>query len=320
MKTEPERSGAAEVKAVPLRHPGRWVATAIIAVLVAMLINSFMTNEQFGWHYMSQYGFTSPILHGVVITLRLTATAMAIGIVGGVILAVMRLSPNPVLSSVSWVYIWLFRGTPVYVQILLWYNLSYLYPHLSLGIPFGPTFVTGDTNDVISALTAGILALGLNEAAYMAEIVRAGILSVEGGQSEAAAALGMGRGLVMRRIVLPQAMRVIIPPTGNETISMLKTSSLVSTIAVAELLQQTQGIISRTYATMPLLIMASLWYLALTSVLTVGQFYLERHYRRGSEFSDIKGTLPGRLWHAIRYIRPGNEQTALLSTGSEHQR
>ncbi|HEX3705405.1 MAG TPA: amino acid ABC transporter permease [Mycobacteriales bacterium] len=320
MSDEVTRTGPADIKAVPVRHPGRWVATAVIAVLVAMLVHSFVTNDRFGWSYYSKYGFTSPILHGVVITLRLTATSMAIGIVGGVVLAVMRLSPNPVLSSVSWVYIWLFRGTPVFVQILLWYNLSYLYPHLSLGIPFGPTFVTGDTNNVISALTAGILALGLNEAAYMAEIVRAGILSVDTGQSEAAAALGMTRGLVMRRIVLPQSMRVIIPPTGNETISMLKTTALISAIAVPELLQQTQGIINRTYATVPLLLMASLWYLALTSVLTVGQYYLERHYRRGSGFGGSDEPFVGRLWHAIRYIRPGNEQAALLSTGSEHQR
>ena len=309
-----------DLKAVPVRHPGRWVATAVIAVLMAMLVKSFVSNGRYGWSYVRKYGFTKPILHGVAVTLELTVTAMAIGIVGGIVLAVMRLSPNPVLSSVSWVYLWLFRGTPVLVQILLWYNLSYLYPHLSLGIPFGPTFVTADTNNVISPLTAGILALGLNEAAYMAEIVRAGILSVDAGQSDAAAALGMGRGLVMRRIVLPQAMRVIVPPTGNETISMLKTTSLVSTIAVAELLQHTQAIINLNYATVPLFIMASLWYLAMTSVLTIGQYYVERHYRRGSGFGDLGGGLPGRLWHSIRYIRPGNEQTALLSTGSEHQR
>ncbi|HVT65077.1 MAG TPA: amino acid ABC transporter permease [Mycobacteriales bacterium] len=315
-----ETAPGTEIKAVPVRHPGRWVAMGVIAVLLAMLVHSFVTNGRFGWSYVSKYGFTSPILHGVLVTLELTAAAMAIGIVGGVVLAIMRLSPNPVLSSVSWAYIWLFRGTPVLVQILLWYNLSYLYPHLSLGVPFGPTFVTANTNHLISALTAGILALGLNEAAYMAEIVRAGILSVEAGQSEAAAALGMGRGLVMRRIVLPQAMRVIIPPTGNETISMLKTTSLVSTIAVAELLQHTQAIINLNYATVPLFIMASLWYLFMTSILTVGQYYIERHYRRGSGLVDPQGQLPGRLWHAIRYIRPGNEQAALLSTGSEHQR
>jgi polar amino acid transport system permease protein len=317
----PEEAGTgAEIKAVPVRHPGRWVASAVIAVLVAMLVHSFVTNKNFQWSEIRHYAFTRPVLDGVLVTLELTAAAMAIGIVGGTLLAVMRLSANPIVSAASWLYIWAFRGTPVLVQILLWFNLSSLYPKISIGIPFGPAFYSTDYNSVVSALTAGILALGLNEAAYMAEIVRAGILSVDTGQSEAAAALGMKRGLVMRRIVLPQAMRVIIPPTGNETISMLKTSALVSVIAVADLLQHTQSIINVNFETIPMLIMASLWYLAMTSVLTVGQYYLERHYRRGSGFDGPGETLPGRLWHAIRYIRPGNEQTALLSVGSEHQR
>jgi polar amino acid transport system permease protein len=232
---------------------------------------------------------------------------MAIGIVGGALLAIMRLSPNPVLASVSWFYIWLFRGTPVLVQIALWYNLAFLFPHLSFGIPFGPTFVTGSTNKVVGTITAGILALGLNEAAYMAEIVRAGILSVDEGQTEAASALGMGRSLVMRRIVLPQAMRVIVPPTGNETISMLKTSALVSTIALPELFQQGQNIINRTYITVPILIMVSIWYLFLTSILTIGQYYIERHYGRGSSRGQPTISLPRQIWRSIRHIRPQNQ-------------
>jgi polar amino acid transport system permease protein len=300
---------AADIKAVPVRHPGRWASAVVIAVLAAMLINSFFTNSRYGWHFIRQYAFTRPILDGVLVTLELTAAAMAIGIVGGVILAIMRLSPNPVVSSASWVYIWAFRGTPVFVQILLWYNLSYLFPQLSIGLPFGPTFASESTNTLISTLTAGILALGLNEAAYMAEIVRAGILSVDEGQAEAATALGMSRGLIMRRIVLPQAMRVIVPPTGNETISMLKTTALVSAIAVPELLQHTQAIINVNYATIPLLLMASLWYLALTSILTIGQFYVERYFARGSSRGAPPPTLPARLWRAIRHIRPaGREQ------------
>jgi polar amino acid transport system permease protein len=299
-----ESTGGIEITAVPVRHPGRWVAAAVIAVLVAMLVNSLFTNSQYDWGLIRHYIVSGPVLHGVLITLELTVIAMAIGIVGGIALAVMRLSPNPVVSGASWFYIWFFRGTPVLVQILLWFNLSFLFPHLSIGIPFGPRFVTADTNSLISALTAGILALGLNEAAYMAEIVRAGILSVDEGQSEAASALGMRRGLVMRRIVLPQAMRVIVPPTGNETISMLKTSALVSTIAVPELLQQTQGIINVTFATVPLLLMASIWYLVMTSILTIGQFYLERYFGRGSSRSQPAPTLPGRLLQAIRYRRP----------------
>jgi polar amino acid transport system permease protein len=207
---------------------------------------------------------------------------MAIGIVLGVLLAVMRLSPNPLVSAASWTYIWLFRGTPVLVQILFWAFISALYPSISLGIPFGPQFAEFNANDLITPFVAGMLALGLNEGAYMAEIVRAGIISVAEGQTEAAKSLGMSRMLTMRRIVLPQAMRVIIPPTGNETISMLKTTSLVSVIAVGDLLYSAQLIYAVNYRTIPLLIVASIWYLIVTTVLTVGQFYVERHYGRGT--------------------------------------
>jgi polar amino acid transport system permease protein len=208
---------------------------------------------------------------------------MAIGISLGLLLAVMRLSPNPLVSSASWVYVWLFRGTPVYVQILFWAYVSALYPRLSLGLPFGgPQFLHANANTLISLFVAAILGLGLNEAAYMAEIIRAGILSVSDGQTEAAYALGMTRLKTMRRIVLPQAMRLIIPPTGNETISMLKTTSLVSVIAYTELLYSVQQIYAVNYETIPLLIVASIWYLAVTSVLSVGQYYIERRYRRGS--------------------------------------
>jgi polar amino acid transport system permease protein len=199
-----------------------------------------------------------------------------------VVLAVMRLSPNPLVSSASWFYIWFFRGTPVLVQLLFWYNIAALYPKIGLGIPFGPTFVHADANKLITPFTAAILGLGLNEGAYMAEIVRAGIISVEEGQSDAAHSLGMTRLQTMRRIVLPQAMRVIIPPTGNETISMLKTSSLASVIVVTELLYAAQLIYSVNFKTIQLLIVASIWYIVCTSVLYVGQHYLERHYGRGT--------------------------------------
>jgi len=191
------------------------------------------------------------------------------------------LSPNPLVSTASWFYIWLFRGTPVLVQLLFWQFISALYPTLSFGIPFGPEFVHGDANHLITPFTAAILGLGLNEGAYMAEIVRAGIISVDEGQTDAAQALGMSRLQTMRRIVLPQAMRVIIPPTGNETISMLKTSSLVSVIAYPELLYSAQLIYAVNYLQIPLLLTASIWYLAVTSVLSVGQYYVERHFRRG---------------------------------------
>jgi polar amino acid transport system permease protein len=207
---------------------------------------------------------------------------MVIGIAFGVVLAVMRRSPNPLVSRASWLYIWFFRGTPVLVQLLFWYNIAALYPKLGLGIPFGPAFVHPDVNTLITAFRAAVLALGLNEAAYMAEIVRAGMISVDEGQTHAAQSLGMTRLQTMQRIVLPQAMRVIIPPTGNETISMLKTTSLASTIAVAELLYSAQLIYARTYKVIPLLIVVSIWYIVCTSVLYVGQHYLERHYGRGS--------------------------------------
>jgi polar amino acid transport system permease protein len=207
---------------------------------------------------------------------------MAVGIVLGVLLAVMRLSPNPLVSGASWIYIWVFRGTPVLVQLLFWNFISALYPRIALGIPFGPAFYHASANTLITPFAAAILGLGLNEGAYMAEIVRAGILSVEEGQTEAAQALGMTRLLTMRRIVLPQAMRVIIPPTGNETISMLKTSSLVSVIAYTELLYSVQLIYAVNYQQIPLLMVASLWYLLVTTVLSFGQYYVERYFGRGA--------------------------------------
>jgi polar amino acid transport system permease protein len=272
----------AEIRAVPVRHPGRWAAAAVILVLIAMLAHSLVSDGTYQWGTFGQYFTSSVILQGLALTIELTIIAMAIGIALGVVAAVMRLSPNPIVSGAGWVYVWFFRGTPVLVQLLFWYNISALYPRLSLGVPFGPDFVHGNVNPIITAFTAAILGLGLNEGAYMSEIVRAGLLSVDHGQTEAAQALGMSRGLTLRRIVLPQAMRVIIPPTGNETIGMLKTTSLASTIALSELLRATQNIYSRTYQTIPMLIVASVWYLTLTSVLSVGQYYLERYFARGS--------------------------------------
>ena len=272
---------APPIKAVPVRHPGRWVGVAVIVVLVAMLGHSFLTNPNFGWDVVGQYLFSDPVLRGLRNTLILTVLSMAIGIVGGVLLAVMRLSPNPVLAGAAAVYVWLFRGTPVITQLIFWNFLASLYPRLGLGIPFGPTFVSVDTNTVISVFAASLLGLGLNEAAYMAEIVRGGIQSVDHGQSEAAGALGLSRTQTLRRVVLPQAMRVIVPPTGNETISMLKTTSLVVVIAYFELTVAVQTIYSRTFQTIPLLIVAALWYLALTSVLSVGQMFIERRFGRG---------------------------------------
>ena len=267
------------------------MGAAVVLVLAAMFVRSVFFSKversgrlqhRFEWDVISKYFSTRVVFEGLLVTLELTVIAMAIGIALGIVMAVLRLSPNPLLSGASWLYIWFFRGTPVLVQLLFFYNVSYLFPHLTIGIPFGPAFLHLNANTLVSPFVAAIIALGLNEGAYMAEIVRAGILSVDEGQTEAAHALGMSRLQTMRRIVLPQAMRVIVPPTGNETISMLKTSSLASAITVGEVLFKVQGIYSRTYQTVPLLMVASFWYLIVSSVLTAGQYYVERHFARGS--------------------------------------
>ncbi len=271
-----------EIRAVPVRHPGRWIAAAVIAVLVAALARSAATNPRFEWGVVGDYLFSSRILDGLVLTLELTVLAMATGSVLGIVLALMRMSRSAVVSGTSWIYIWLLRGTPVLVQILFWNFISAVYPSIDLGIPFGPSFVHLNANTIITPFMAATLALGLNEGAYMSEIVRAGIISVDEGQHDAAHALGMTHLQTMRRIVLPQAMRVIIPPTGNETISMLKTTSLVAFIGLGDLLYSAQLIYATNYKTIALLIVASIWYLAVTSVLSIGQYYLERHFGRGS--------------------------------------
>lgn len=269
-------------------HWGWWVLTVVVIVGLASLIKLMVTNPNFGWVTVAQYFTAEAILSGLGRTLILTFIGMATGIIIGVVMAVMRLSPVPVLASVSWLYIWFFRGTPLLVQIIFWYNLASLLPTISLGIPFvGPTFWSGDTNTLVTPFAAAILGLGLNEGAYMAEIVRGGIQSVDHGQREAAKALGMTEARSMRRILLPQAMRVVIPPTGNQLISMLKSSSLVSVTSLPELLYASQLIYQQTFQTIPLLIVASIWYLIITSILTVGQYYLERRYARGS-----RATLP----------------------------
>jgi polar amino acid transport system permease protein len=283
IETPPTAGRPDDIRAVPVRHRGRWVAVALILLFGASLIHSVATNRLLEWHVVGHFLFDDRILAGVVLTLELTVSAMTVGVLLGVALAVMRLSPNPLVSGPSWLYIWFFRATPVLVQLLFWYNIAAIYPRISLGIPFvGVEFVHGSANTVITTYVAALLGLGLNEGAYMAEIVRAGIISVGEGQTDAAQSLGMSRLQIMRRIVLPQAMRVIIPPTGNETISMLKTSSLASVITLTELLLATENIYSVNFKPIQLLIVASIWYAAMTSVLYVGQYYLERHYGRGS--------------------------------------
>jgi polar amino acid transport system permease protein len=276
-RTRPEA-----IKAIPLRHPWRWVSAIVVLALAAAALYTFATAPGLDWRVVGTYLFFPQILRGILVTLELTVIAMVIGVTLGVLLAVMRLSANPVVSTVSWFYIWFFRGTPVLVQLFFWYNLALILPHLSIGIPFTHIEWVGTTNQIVSPFLAAILGLGLNEAAYMSEVVRAGIISVDQGQTEAAQALGMTRVRVMRRIVLPQAMRVILPPTGNETISMLKTSSLAYITTVAELFYVQTEISNANFSVVELLVVASMWYLLMTSILTFGQYYLERYFARGS--------------------------------------
>ena len=265
-----------ELPPIPARHPGRRVASVIVLLIAVQVLISVITNSRFKWDIVGEYLFSDIILSGVRLTIGLTLIAQLLGIVVGVGLAVMRLSPNPTVARCAWVYLWFFRGTPLLVQLIFWYNISALYPEFTIGLPFLEPFVSFNANALITPLAVAILGLGLNEGAYMAEIVRGGILSVDSGQSQAAKALGMTHSQTLRRIVLPQALRLILPPTGNQTILMLKTTSLVSILALADLLYSAQSIYTRTFQTIPLLIVVSLWYIMITSVLTVGQTILEQ--------------------------------------------
>ncbi len=302
-QNQPERARPEAIKAVPVRHPGRWVTIAVVAVLVAMFLHLVITNDRFQWSkifvsYQPGYRgimFTGPVLTGLRGTLLLTVTSMVIGIVLGVVLAIMRRSPNKILSWVAWIYIWFFRAVPLLVLAVLFGNLNILWSRVGFGLPFdqqiGHLFGIHDLNaqfysikasDLLTGFVAGMLALGLSEAAYMAEIVRAGIQSVDLGQGEAATALGMSRSQVLRRVVLPQAMRVIVPPTGNEVIAMVKNTSLVAYVPViGELFFQMQAISSRTFLVLPVLVGAVIWYLIICSILMVAQYFVERHFGKG---------------------------------------
>lgn len=289
-----ERPG--RIDAVPVRHPWRWVSVGLIAVLVVMFVNMLITNPAFKWDVVFKSMFAAPVLRGLMIgTLLVTVLAMTIGVTFGVILAIMRLSPNPVLKWVSFAFIWFFRAVPRLVLLTIMGALGVVFaPTMDIGFPFGPElmgllgmdadlqFLHLDPNQIFSGVTGGAIGLGLSEAAYMAEIARAGIMSVDKGQNEAAQALGMDGGTTMKRIVLPQAMRVMVPPTGNELISMVKDTSLLTGIPLTtELFFQLRAIGTRTFDVFPVLVSACLWYLAIGSVLMVGQYFLERHFNRG---------------------------------------
>lgn len=284
--TTTDRTGAGPgpelIKAVPVRHPGRWVGAVIIVLFLALVAQSLVTNPNFRWDIVGTYILDVLVVQGIGWTLLLTALSMILAIVLAILLAFMRQSENPLFRYASWFWVWLFRGTPVYTQLVFWGLISVLYPKISLGVPFGPEFFHFTTQDIITASVAAVLGLGLNESAYLAEIFRAGLKSVDTGQMEAAEALGMRKSKIMWRIILPQAMRVIVPPTGNETIGMLKTTSLVLAVPFTlDLTFVTNGIANRTYLPIPLLIVAAIWYLVITSVLMVGQHFIERHYGKG---------------------------------------
>jgi polar amino acid transport system permease protein len=294
--TEQTEDRPGPIHARPVPHPWRWVALAVIAILVAMMVSSFVTNERWDFPFAFRVMNFNPVLAGLVRgTITATVLSMIVGVVLGVLIAIMRLSSNPILRGVSFVYTWFFRAIPRYVLLaLLGVGVLYLYPRLDFGVPFGKevaslfglssdlTFYTLDVRTISSGIIVGVIGLGLSEAAYMAEIARAGILSVDRGQAEAAQALGMSSSKTMRRIVLPQAMRVIVPPTGNETIAMVKDTSLLAAVPVnVELFYQVQVVANNTYKIMPAYVAAVLWYLAICSVLMVGQAYLERRFGRG---------------------------------------
>jgi polar amino acid transport system permease protein len=275
----PPRLDAKDIVRTP--KPRQWIGTVIALLLASMFAHMLITDASLQWGVVRSYLFSSEILSGVLLTLELTVLAMLAGLAIGIVVAVMRLSDNPLLQRISWAWIWFFRGIPPLVQLIFWYNLASLVQSVSIGVPYGPGFVSWQTNSLITPFTAALLGLSFTESAYAAEMIRAGIQAVNRGQVEAAHSLGMTSAQAMRRIVLPQALRIVIPPIGNDTISMLKFTSLVSVLALPDLLYSAQEVYARTYQTIPLLLDATLWYLLLTTVLTIAEHALERRLRRG---------------------------------------
>ena len=293
-----QQEAPAKIEARPLRHPWRWLCAVVLLILGLWFVIASARNEAFGWDTYFQYLFDQRIAIASLHTIAITILSMIIGVVGGAILAVMRMSPNPILRAISWIFLWIFRGTPIYVQLVFWGLLSAIYQSINLG------FAEVSLQSVLTnAFFLAVMGLGLNEAAYMAEIVRSGISSVPEGQKEASKALGMSWWMTMRRTVLPQAMRIIIPPTGNEFISLLKTSSLVVAIPYThEIFGRATDISAALFQPIPLLMVAASWYLVITSLLMVGQYFLERHFERGATreltgrqlaaLADAEGTIP----------------------------
>lgn len=270
-----------DLKIVGKRYYGRWFSALVVLLCVIGMIHSMVNNPRFEWGVIAENFTGASILQGVLMTLELTVISVVLGFTFGTVLALMRLSSNPVLSTVSWAYTWFFRGVPMLVQLFLWYNIAALYPTLSIYIPGLGEIWSAQANTLISPFSAAVIALVMHQSAYAAEIVRAGIQSVSNGQLEAARALGYRPAQIFRHTVLPQAMRAILPPAGNEIIGQLKTTAVVSVISLQDVLFSAQIIYQRTYEVIPLLLVATLWYLLLTSVLSVGQYYVERYYGRG---------------------------------------
>ncbi|ORM68421.1 amino acid ABC transporter permease [Pantoea rwandensis] len=282
---------------------GRWISWIVVLVIGANFLWLVATNPNFEWKVVLQWFTEGSVMKGLQVTLGLTVVSMILGTLLGLLLAVWRLSENKLLSGLSSLYIWFFRGTPLLVQLIFWYNMSTLFPAISITVPWTDiTFASWNTNDLITPLTAAIAGLALNEAAYMAEIIRAGLLSVDHGQVETTQAFGMSRSRALRRIIIPQAMRSIIPPTGNQLISMIKATSLVSVIAMGDLLYSVQAVYNRTFEIIPMLMVAVIWYLFITSILNVGQSAIERYYARGTKRT------------VVNKRRAGSEEQNLTST------
>lgn len=279
MNPAPDR--ADELRIVGKRYYGRWLSALLVLLCVAAMAHSMINNPRFEWGVIADNFTEASILQGVVMTLQLTVISVVLGFAFGTVLALMRLSSNPVLVAVSWAYTWFFRGVPMLVQLFLWYNIAALYPTLSLSLPGAGELWSAQSNALISPFSAAVIALVMHQSAYAAEIVRAGIQSVGNGQLEAARALGYRPAQIFRFTILPQAMRAILPPAGNEVIGQLKTTAVVSVISLQDVLFSAQIIYQRTYEVIPLLLVATLWYLLMTSVLSVGQFYIERYFSRG---------------------------------------
>jgi polar amino acid transport system permease protein len=285
LTSAPPSGSAADIRDVATAHvpfrTGRLILWAVILLVALNFAWIVANNENFGWPIVAAYLFDPTVISGLYVSLWLTVVAMVLGTILGLVLAIARMSNDRLASSSAGLFIWFFRGTPLLVQLIFWYNLSTLFPQLSIAIPFGPTLASWDTNSVITPITAAIVGLALNEAAYMAEIIRGGLLSVDRGQAETAEAFGMTKGRALWRIIIPQAMRSIVPPTGNQLISMIKATSLVSVIAMADLLYSVQSIYNRTFEIIPMLLVAVIWYLFITSILNIGQSYIEAYYGRG---------------------------------------